>query len=163
MPDVRAWTPIRSLALFDSGVAKRSLYSCFPSKADLLRQVVLTYSDNTLGRLKFSKNDKRPLDELLYDGCIRILEIVLRPDVIAMERLVLSEAIRVPELTQGVQMARHQGALYLLAILEHSLAVPEGGRDVVSPFREPALLSSCRYSGEEELRQHYKVVMRPGF
>ncbi|SER22813.1 TetR/AcrR family transcriptional regulator [Sphingobium sp. YR768] len=116
----------------DSGVAKRSLYSRFPSKADLFRQVVLTYSDNTLGRLKLSKADKRPVNEQLYDGCIRILEIVLKPDVIAMERLVLSEAIRFPELTQGVQMARHQGELYLLSILEETLAVPEGGRDLAS-------------------------------
>lgn len=103
-----------------AGTSKRSLYARFASKSDLFREVVLNYSGATLGQLTNKAGDDRPLVEQLCEACGRILEIVLEPDVVAMERIVISEAISFPELALAIDAAREQGVAYLNSTISNA-------------------------------------------
>jgi AcrR family transcriptional regulator len=99
-----------------AGVAKRSLYSRFPTKEDLFRTVVQSYSKATLGLLDGRKGSG-PLDERLVAGCLQVLDIALAPDVIAMDRLSSSESVRFPEVAQTIAAAKHEGLAFFTTIL----------------------------------------------
>ncbi|WP_216361730.1 TetR/AcrR family transcriptional regulator [Xanthomonas arboricola] len=101
-----------------AGVAKRSLYARFPTKETLFRVVVRTYSDQTLGHLPDMAEDASPLKDRILDGCLRVLEVVLATDVIALERVIVAESVRFPELVASVEAARGQALRYLAGILE---------------------------------------------
>lgn len=122
-------TSIEEISIL-AGVAKRSLYSRFSSKADLFRQVVLTYTNNTLGQLRDDRDDQRHLEQRLYDGCVKVLKIKLDPDVIAMERLIVAEGAFFPELVESIEMARRQGQSYLQTILERDTQSANGPSDL---------------------------------
>ncbi|MES2065569.1 MAG: TetR/AcrR family transcriptional regulator [Pseudomonadota bacterium] len=111
-----------------AGTSKRSLYARFASKSDLFREVVLNYSGATLGQLRNRADDDRPMVAQLSDACRRILEIVLMPDVVAMERIVISEAVNFPELALAIDAAREQGIAYLGFTISGASLAPKDGR-----------------------------------
>jgi AcrR family transcriptional regulator len=81
-----------------AGMSKKTLYQVFPSKAALVHELV--------------RRDCQCPDDALLEGCDRatpeevlthyvslVAELVLSPRAIAMQRLVIGEALREPELT----------------------------------------------------------------
>ena len=88
------------------GAAKRSLYSRFADKADLFRLVTTSYAQQALSRLAPIIIDDRPLAVQLQGACVDVLGLFLEPDVIAMERVVVSEAGRFPEIVPIFEAAR---------------------------------------------------------
>jgi AcrR family transcriptional regulator len=104
----------------EAGVSKQTLYAYFPAKIDLLasvlyggmRQLVLEPPDT---RTIESRADLR---ESLIEFSSTLTESLLQPETIALVRLVLGEAFRVPELRKafrealpGQVLARTQGIL----------------------------------------------------
>lgn len=99
------------------GVAKRSVYSRFSDKAALFRLVTTTYAEQALSRLTPIMIDDRPLEEQLRTACLDLLGLFLEPDVIAMERVVVSEARRFPEIVPILETARLSAMAYLYPLL----------------------------------------------
>ncbi len=99
------------------GIAKRSLYSRFSDKAALFRLVTTTYAEQALSRLTPIMIDDRPLEEQLQTACLDLLGLFLEPDVIAMERVVVSEARRFPEIVPILETARLSAMERLYPIL----------------------------------------------
>ncbi|MCY1668755.1 TetR/AcrR family transcriptional regulator [Rhizobium sp. SL86] len=88
------------------GSAKRSVYSRFTDKADLFRLVTTTYAEQSLRQLGPVVVDERPLSEQLQSVCLDTLRLFLEPDVIAIERVVVAEAVRFPEIVPILESAR---------------------------------------------------------
>lgn len=100
-----AGTTIDELAM-RLGAAKRTVYSRFADKADLFRMVTTNYAENALGQMPPVVVDERELAEQLHGACRDILGMVLAPDVIRIERMVMAEAERFPEIAPVFEAAR---------------------------------------------------------
>lgn len=88
------------------GAAKRTVYRRFAEKSDLFRLVTTTYAEQALSQLAPVIVDERPLPEQLRSICLETLLLFLEPDVISMERLVVAEAGRFPEIVPILESAR---------------------------------------------------------
>lgn len=88
------------------GAAKRTVYSRFADKADLFHLVTTNYAERALGRLSPVVVDDRSLDEQLHGACREVLQLVLAPNVIRMERVVIAETERFPEIAPIFEAAR---------------------------------------------------------
>lgn len=111
-----AGTTMEEVAIAN-GAAKRSLYSRFPSKAELFRAVTLTYASTALARLSPVTVDRQSSERQLEAVCIELLHLFLAADVIAMERIVVAEAVRFPEIVPILEDARIQARDRLSPIL----------------------------------------------
>lgn len=99
------------------GATKRSVYSRCADKAELFRLVTTRYAQEAIGRLAPLVVDDRPLVEQLHGACRDVLRMFLEPDVIAMERVVVAEAGRFPEITPILEAARLRAMERLYPIL----------------------------------------------
>jgi len=101
-----------------AGVSKQTLYTYFPAKVDLLRAIL----EDELDRLapEGAPPDPQNLAELrglLLQFASRLTRSLLHPDSIALIRLVLGEAFRIPELRGTVRQALPMRALQGLAAI----------------------------------------------
>jgi TetR/AcrR family transcriptional regulator, mexJK operon transcriptional repressor len=91
----------------EAGVSKQTLYSYFPTKVDLLADVL--YGSVTKLMLDppepTSMETVEDLREAVLSFASSLIENLLRPDSIALVRLVLGEAFRVPELRRAFRDA----------------------------------------------------------
>lgn len=90
----------------EAGVSKQTLYSYFPNKVDLLANVLHT----SVGRLVIQPlasppNSSEDLRATLLGFATVLTRNLLRPDSIAMVRLLLGEVFRVPELRRAFHQA----------------------------------------------------------
>ncbi len=91
----------------EAGVSKQTLYSYFPTKIDLLTEVI----HSSVSKLLIPATPPpalHTLDDLrqqLLNFSITLTSSLLRPDAIALVRLVLGEAFRVPELREAFRDA----------------------------------------------------------
>ncbi|MDH4415089.1 MAG: TetR/AcrR family transcriptional regulator [Rhizobium sp.] len=90
------------------GIAKRSFYSRFVSKAELFQAAANTYTAATIDRLPPVEPDSRPAAVQLLDVCEDLLRYFLHPDIIAMERSLVAEAGRFPEIVPVLEEVRHR-------------------------------------------------------
>ena len=118
-----ASTSMEEVALA-AGTAKRTLYSRFPAKSDLFRAVVVDYSSKTLGVMPQGEQ-AAALAESLYNDCIRLMEIALTPDVVALQRIIRAEVERFPELATSFELARDQALDHLTRRLSEAVAAGE--------------------------------------
>ena len=104
-----------------SGVAKRSLYSRFPSKSMLFCQVMRSYADRAFEGLDCSRAENATLEQQLRMACLQILQALMQADVATMERIITGEAVQFPELAQSVMAAEQRVVEQFAAILRHSV------------------------------------------
>jgi TetR/AcrR family transcriptional repressor of mexJK operon len=83
-----------------SGVAKRFIYARYPDKAALFVGTILRFRQNLIGEMQALGPLPDDVDEGLVAFGRRLLDVALRPDVLAMHRLFIAEAIRFPQLGQ---------------------------------------------------------------
>lgn len=119
-----AATSMEEIALA-AGTAKRTLYSRFPAKSDLFRAVVIDYSAKTLGVMPQGSRAGAALADSLYDHCIRLMEIALAPDVVALQRIIRAEVERFPELAASFEFARDQALDHLTRRLSGAVEAGE--------------------------------------
>ena len=119
-----AETTIDELAM-RLGVAKRSLYSRFPSKAELFRAAANSYAASRIDALPPVEPDDRPPAEQLFDVCVVLLNYFLHPDIIAMERRFLAEAVRFPQIVPVLEDVRLRAMSRLDVVLSSIGADPE--------------------------------------
>ena len=96
----------------EAGVSKQTLYAYFPAKVDLLKAIL----DRELARLALEGPLPEPqtlpeLRGLLVQFATRLTQTLLHPDSVALIRLVLGEAFRIPELRDTVRQAFPMRAL----------------------------------------------------
>jgi AcrR family transcriptional regulator len=99
-----AATSIEAVAL-RAGVAKRTLYGRFGSKAELFQAVVLRLVEDWLRGFDGSMPQSGPLDLLLQAAAVRILDVALTRQALALRRLLVAESARLPEVAQAAQLA----------------------------------------------------------
>jgi len=115
------------------GIAKRSFYSRFSSKADLFRAAADSYAAAGFDGLPAVEIDDRPVADQLLDVCIDLLRYFLHPDVIAMERTFLAEAVRFPEMMPVLEDVRFRAIGRLHPVLRLIGADPD--RDLADDAR----------------------------
>ncbi|WP_072392169.1 TetR/AcrR family transcriptional regulator [Hyphomicrobium sp. CS1GBMeth3] len=81
-----------------AGISKRTLYSRFPSKAELFEAVVNSVLERSVRSFKESPTALATLQDALLEFATNLMEIVLASDVVAVERVVTGEAAQFPEL-----------------------------------------------------------------
>ena len=106
-----------------AGVSKQTLYTYFPTKVDLLKEI-LTHE---LSGIPASAGAVPPLGSVadlravLLQFAHRLTDSLLHPDSLAMIRLVLGEAFRIPEVRETVRDAGPLRALHAIsAIVVHA-------------------------------------------
>ncbi|MCC6495202.1 MAG: TetR/AcrR family transcriptional regulator [Propionibacteriaceae bacterium] len=102
----------------EAGVSKQTLYTYFPAKADLLKAIL----ERELARLALEGPLPEPqtfpeLRGLLLQFVTRLTQTLLHPDSVALIRLVLGEAFRIPELRDTVRQALPMRALQGIATI----------------------------------------------
>ncbi len=93
---------------------KASLYARFCSKEAMFVAVVRRSVDRTLARTEPVRADLALRDRLLSVG-IGIIKQSLRPDVVALMRVVVAEAARFPELASHANRIGYDGGVRLVA------------------------------------------------
>ena len=102
----------------EAGVSKQTLYTYFPAKVDLLKAIL----ERELARLALEGPLPEPqtfpeLRGLLLQFVTRLTQTLLHPDSVALIRLVLGEAFRIPELRDTVRQALPMRALQGIAAI----------------------------------------------
>jgi TetR/AcrR family transcriptional regulator, mexJK operon transcriptional repressor len=91
----------------EAGVSKQTLYSYFPTKIDLLAEVL----NSSVAKLVLAPpppvqlHNLNDLRNALIGFSANLTQTLMRPDAIALVRLVLGEAFRVPELRRAFRDA----------------------------------------------------------
>lgn len=98
----------------EAHVAVRTIYVKFGGKAGLLK-AVLDVNRERFFRPQEMVADTRPLKENVRDFAIHFLDLISRPEAIAMHRMVLADAPDNPELAQAFFEAGPQQTRTMLA------------------------------------------------
>ncbi|MBM7049205.1 TetR/AcrR family transcriptional regulator [Rhizobium lusitanum] len=85
-----------------AGVSKRTLYTRFPAKSQLFEAVVSDVLDHKLQLLEANQEVHGDLYDQLLTFADQLHRIVLAPEIIGLERVVISEAKQFPELADRV-------------------------------------------------------------
>ena len=83
-----------------SGVAKRFIYARYPDKAALFIGAVERFIGEQIGALHSPAPPPADVEAGLVAFGVRLLELALRPDVLAFQRLFIAQAPRFPDLTK---------------------------------------------------------------
>jgi AcrR family transcriptional regulator len=102
----------------EARVSKQTLYTYFPAKVDLLKAIL----DAELSQIELAGVLPQPqtladLRALLLQFAQRLTRSLLHPDSVALIRLVLGEAFRIPELRSTVRQALPLRALHAIAAI----------------------------------------------
>jgi AcrR family transcriptional regulator len=84
----------------DSGIAKRFIYARYPDKAALFVDVLERLIEEQIEALDFCEPLPADVEEGLYLLGKRLVDLALRPEVLAFHRLFIAEAPRFPELAK---------------------------------------------------------------
>lgn len=102
----------------EAGVSKQTLYTYFPAKVDLVRAIL----DEELSRIALDGAVPQPqtlpeLREVLIRFASGLTNSLLHPDSVALIRLILGEAFRIPELRGTLRQALPLRALHFIAAI----------------------------------------------
>ncbi len=121
LADGYAATTIEAIARA-CGVAKRTIYARWSGKPALFRAVV----GQLMGRWLSDAGDWEEVDDLetaLNDAATRVLTIALTPEAIALNRLLIAESARFPELPEMMHQAgAAEGTARIAALLDRAIA-----------------------------------------
>ncbi len=121
LADGYAATSIEAIARA-CGIAKRTLYARWSGKPALFRAVL----ERLMAKWLSGAGDwsaRESLAEALDEAAARILEVALTPEAIALNRLLIAESARFPELPFMMRQAgASQGTVRIAALLEKAIA-----------------------------------------
>jgi TetR/AcrR family transcriptional regulator, mexJK operon transcriptional repressor len=80
-----------------AGVSKSTVYSYFPNKEALFVAVIRVECEKLLAQTRAERIEGRTVQETLTRIGTRLLQIVLEPSALALQRIVIAEAHRFPE------------------------------------------------------------------
>lgn len=85
----------------DAGLSKPTVYQYFPSKEELFTAMLTQERDLMLAAFEY--RSAREMVAELYDFSWQYADIVLRPEMLSLARLIISEAQRLPEVGRAYQ------------------------------------------------------------
>ena len=102
----------------DSGVAKRFIYARYPDKAALFAGAFERFIEEQIGILRIFEPPPEEVEDGLYALGRRLLDLALRPEVLAFHRLFIAEAPRFPSLAKlFVERNRHRPLSEVIRVL----------------------------------------------
>lgn len=111
----------------DAGVTKPTLYQYFPSKDELFLAVMAEERDHMLD--PFEHATEQEMVAQLYHFSWHYAEIVLRPDMLSLARLIISEAQRLPDIGRVYQASGPDRVL--AGMMDYLKRQQEAGRLVI--------------------------------
>ena len=84
----------------DAGVSKATVYAHFTGKEELFGAVIAHVSERRFGGFSAEALDPRDIAASLTTIATRFLDLVLAPEVIALNRIIIGEVTRFPVLAQ---------------------------------------------------------------
>jgi AcrR family transcriptional regulator len=145
----------------DAGVSKRTLYARFPDKAAVLQTAISRLIGTWLGGFDAAL-DHPMLEDALTAAAQRMLAATLTPEALALYRLLVAEAGRIPDLPRllaesgaGTGIARIATLLANAGVAEPGFAAEQFQRLIITgpqhralgfgpPMDAPALERWCR-------------------
>jgi AcrR family transcriptional regulator len=109
----------------DARVAKGTLYSRFPAKADLFRAIIDEQIESAGSKVSFVGPKPKTLEATLRVYAENSLKESLRPEIVELNRLIYSEAGRFPELGEAV-LKRSFVGVHQVSDLIRECAIKEG-------------------------------------
>jgi TetR/AcrR family transcriptional repressor of mexJK operon len=101
-----------------SGVAKRFIYARYPDKAALFAGALERFIEEQVGILRIFEPPPEDVEDGLCGLGRRLLDLALRPEVIAFHRLFIAEAPRFPSLARlFVERNRHRPLSEIIRVL----------------------------------------------
>lgn len=101
-----------------AGISKKTFYTRFVSKADLFEAFAVRFIEERIQPVEQIDLDRISTADALHAIASGILQTVLTPDVVALQRNVMAEAIRFPELARSLE---DFGQSRVVAIVERCL------------------------------------------
>jgi TetR/AcrR family transcriptional repressor of mexJK operon len=128
----------------EAGVSKATLYAHFTSKDNLFAAVVAGECQRHIGMLEQIEAERLPIKDALLRVAAWFTGFLLRPEVLAVHRLVVSEAHRFPELGRAFYEA---GPTWVQRMLAEFLgrAAARGELNIPDPeIAAELFLSMCK-------------------
>ncbi|MGV7208927.1 TetR/AcrR family transcriptional regulator [Oxalobacteraceae bacterium A2-2] len=85
----------------EAHVAVRTIYVKFGGKAGLLQAVIAAGRARFFAGMDSMETDSRPLEAILDGFALRFLDLVSAPSFLSLHRMVVAEAIAIPELAES--------------------------------------------------------------
>ncbi len=98
-----------------SGVSTKTLYRLIPNKAALFEAMITERQDRFVSAVRLRPCGGSDIEPALQEALLVCAERVLNPDVIAMQRMVLAESDKFPELARTFYTKAMRGTVTTLA------------------------------------------------
>lgn len=102
----------------EAKISKRTLYTRFPTKADLFEAVIVTAYEAGIKSVETTERKSGTPQERLYSLSVSLWAELSTPDSIALDRLVIAAAVRFPHMARVMNNA---GAYRIAQIVERIL------------------------------------------
>jgi AcrR family transcriptional regulator len=83
-----------------AGVSTRTLYRLIPNKAELFEGIITDGIDRFVSRIRLRACENRDIESALREALIACGELILDGAVIAMQRMILGESDKFPEIAE---------------------------------------------------------------
>src|SRR5437763_5467422 len=93
----------------EAGVSKATVYAHFGSKEELFGAVIADVAEQRFGGFSALELDPRDVEASLYTIACRFLDLVLSPEAVAVNRIIIGEVIRFPALREVFWRAGPEG------------------------------------------------------
>lgn len=101
-----------------AGVAKRFIYARYPGKGELFAAAIERLIEDRTGPLSAYEVGEEPVEEGLLDFARLLLDIALKPETLALFRMLIREAPRFPQLARlDAERNRHKGLIAVTRVL----------------------------------------------
>jgi len=140
----------------EAGVSKRTLYSRFDSKSELFKAVVARYTTRNAAAIVPLQHPSATNVERLTHICIETLGFCLNASVIALERVMMAEVERFPELAlvvndyatahlkEPLRQVLQDGMASLMGLIGATSGCPRPPRKPCAAQTKSIPLSRCR-------------------
>jgi TetR/AcrR family transcriptional regulator, mexJK operon transcriptional repressor len=156
-----------------SGVAKRFIYARYSDKAALFVGALQRYLDEQIEVLHQVEPPPDDVEEGLYRLGERLLDIALRPETLAFQRLLIAEAPRFPELAKlFVERNRHRAVGEISTVLSGYASrgmIQSGDLEVLAeqffilivgiPQRLALLIGRDTFANEEQIKTAVRLFL----
>src|SRR5437763_9613135 len=141
----------------EAGVSKATVYAHFGSKEELFGAVVADVAEERFGGFSALELDPRDIEASLNTIARRFLDLVLSPEAVAVNRIIIGEVARFPALSDVFWQAGPERNRY--QIEEFLRRAVEAGSVAIDDVRLAAEQFSSLVRGEIHLRHLFGLEM----
>lgn len=157
----------------EAHVAKRTIYQRFGNKAQLFGAVVRRLSDSILAPFPNLSEDTRPIEQVLTAFADQLIARVTSNEAIGLQRIVIGEASRFPELAKlyydnGPSRAlaalanylQHQNELGVIKLIDATIAAEQFLNMVLGELHRQALLGVNELPDPEQVKRRVSLAVK---